>query len=134
MQTDHSFVFLRRVLAVDAVSCGAMGLGLFAFAPALAEWFGLPSAMLREIGLILLPLAAMVGLLASRQHPSRIGVWIVIVLNAIWTVDSILLLVSGKVEPSALGHAFVIGQAIVVAVLAELEYMGLRRASQPVLA
>jgi hypothetical protein len=37
------------------------------------------------------------------------------------------LLVSGWVAPTALGYAFVIAQAAVVAVLAELQIAGLRR-------
>ena len=40
---------------------------------------------------------------------------------------SIGLLVSGWVAPTALGYAFVIAQAIVVGVFAELQFVGLRR-------
>jgi hypothetical protein len=121
------YSFIRRVLAVDAVASGAMGLGLAAFAPWLAAWLGLPVELLRESGLILLPWAAFVGFLASRQQPPRIGVWTVIAINSLWVIDSIVLLVSGWVEPTALGFAFVIAQAVIVGVLAELEVVGLRR-------
>jgi hypothetical protein len=38
-----------------------------------------------------------------------------------------VLLASGWVAPTALGYAFVLGQALVVAILAECEYLGLRR-------
>jgi hypothetical protein len=54
-------------------------------------------------------------------------VWAVIVLNALWTVDSILLLLSGWIEPTELGYGFVIFQAFGVAMFAGLEYFGLRR-------
>ncbi|HVF18608.1 MAG TPA: hypothetical protein VNA21_16915 [Steroidobacteraceae bacterium] len=129
MQSKASFSWLRRVLAIDAVSSAAMGLGLLVLAPTLAPLLNLPLDLLREAGAILLPFAALVGYLASREQPARAGVWTVIALNAVWTVDSIVLLLSGWVEPNGLGYAFVIGQAVVVGVFAELEYVGLRRAS-----
>jgi hypothetical protein len=56
-------------------------------------------------------------------------VWVVIIANALWVVDSLWLLVSGWVSPTALGVAFVLAQAAAVAVLTELEYIALRRAS-----
>jgi hypothetical protein len=38
-----------------------------------------------------------------------------------------VLLASGWVAPTALGYAFLLGQALVVAILAECEYLALRR-------
>jgi hypothetical protein len=119
--------FLRRVLAVDAISSGAMGAGMLAFAPFIAQLLDLPVELIRDAGVVLLPFAAFVGYVASRAHPSRAGVWIIIALNVVWVVDSVLLLFMGWVEPNALGYAFVIGQALVVGVLAELEYVGLKK-------
>ena len=124
--------FLRKVLVVDAMSSGAMGVALFAFSAPLAALMNLPQPLLAEAGLVLLPFAAFVGFLASRPMPSRLGVWIVIALNVIWAIDSIVLLFTGWLSPNPLGYAFVIGQAAVVAVLADLEYVGLRRDSAPV--
>jgi hypothetical protein len=51
----------------------------------------------------------------------------VIVANAIWAVDSIILLLSGWLTPNALGYAFIIFQALVVAAFAEIQYIGMRR-------
>lgn len=48
-------------------------------------------------------------------------------LNALWILHSGLLLLSGWVAPNLLGYAFVIGQAVVVLVLIELEWVGLKR-------
>jgi hypothetical protein len=53
--------------------------------------------------------------------------WAVIAYNALWSLDSVVLLLSGWVAPNAFGLVFVIGQALVVAVLAECQYMALRR-------
>jgi len=41
-----------------------------------------------------------------------------------------LLLFTGWVEPTLLGKIFVGGQAVIVAVLAEFEFLGLRRYSR----
>ena len=48
-------------------------------------------------------------------------------MNVVWAIDSVVLLFTGWVAPNLLGYAFVVGQAAVVAVLADLEYVGLRR-------
>jgi hypothetical protein len=91
----------------------------------LENLLGLPSALTREAGVILLPYAAFVAVVAARAHISRAAVWVFIVANAAWTIGSIALLLGG-LAPTALGYAFVIAQALVVAVLAELQYVGVR--------
>lgn len=121
--------FLRRVLLADAAASGATGL-LMAFGASFLEpLLGLPVALLREAGIILLPFAALLIYIATREHLSRRWVWAVVVMNVIWVMDSILLLLSGWVSPTLLGQAFVIGQALVVAVFAELEYFGVRKSA-----
>ena len=42
---------------------------------------------------------------------------------------SVLVLVSRTIEPNSLGIAFVVVQAVAVGVLAELEWVGLRRSA-----
>lgn len=56
-------------------------------------------------------------------------VFAVVACNASWALDSVLLLFTGWIEPTLLGEVFVAGQAIIVAVLAELEFVGLRRST-----
>ena len=120
--------FLRRVLLADAVSAVAMGLLLAAGAGMLEPLLGLPATLLREAGLVLLPIAAFVAYAGLRKELSRRLVWAVIVVNALWVVDSFVLLFSGWVAPTILGQVFIAGQAVVVAVFAELEFFGVRRA------
>jgi hypothetical protein len=120
-------VFLRRVLILDAVASGATGLLMLLGAGLLEQWLNLPAALLRYAGISLLPFAAIVAWLGLRASLSRAGVWAVIALNVLWVVDSAALLVSGWVDPALLGYVFVIFQAAVVAVLAELEFIGLRQ-------
>lgn len=123
--------FLRRVLLADAVSGLAMGALLIAAAEVLEPLLGLPAVLLREAGFVLVPIAAFVAYVGVRAQLSRRLVWAVIVCNALWVTDSFVLLFSGWVSPSLMGQVFVAGQAVVVAVFAELEYFGLRGVRVP---
>jgi hypothetical protein len=58
----------------------------------------------------------------------RGAVLAVIAGNGAWVAASVLVLLAGVLRPSALGYAFVLGQAAAVAVLAEVEAVALRRA------
>jgi hypothetical protein len=122
--------FLRRVLVADAVISGATGVMLALGADPIAPLTGLPVALLRYAGVSLLPFAAIVAVVAMRASISAPAVWAIIVYNALWAIDSLVLLVSGHVAPTALGYAFVIAQALAVGLLAELQYFGLRRAAR----
>jgi hypothetical protein len=55
----------------------------------------------------------------------------VVAVNAVWAADSLLLLLSGWVAPTALGVAFVLAQAAAVAVLAVLQALGQQRLAEP---
>jgi hypothetical protein len=127
MTVIRSWSLLRQVLLVDAVCSGVMGLGLIAMAPALAGLLGLPAGLLNQAGIALIPFSVFVAWLASRQNPSPWAVWTVIGLNVLWVLDSALLLVTKQVVPNAIGYGFIIGQAVVVALLAEWEYVSLRK-------
>ena len=122
-----STLFLRRVLALDSLSCLMMGLLMGLGAEALAPLFGLPAPLVRTAGLLLLPLAAFIGWLASRPAPPRFLVWIVIVGNLGWTAESFVL-IGQQPAITALGTGFVSAQALAVLGLAALEYMGLKKA------
>jgi hypothetical protein len=127
-------LLLRRAIVGDAVITGATAVLLVAAAGLLAPLLNLPETFLRETGLFLIAYAALVGFLGSRELMPKIAVCLVIAANALWTVDSIALLFTGWVQPNMLGQAFVVAQAIAVAVIAELQYMGLKRSETPVLA
>lgn len=122
-----STLFLRRVLALDALSCAGMGVLLAAAADSLAPLFGIPEGLVRGAGLLLLPVAAFMGGLASRPSPQPPLVWVVIVGNLAWVVESFVLIGQQGAAITALGTAFVGAQAAIVLALAGLEYMGLRR-------
>jgi len=114
--------FLRRALHVDAATCFGTGALLSLGADKLSSLLGLPAALLLYAGLALFPVAAFLAWVGSRRSVSPAGAWLAILGNAGWIAGSILVLV--LLSPTGLGTAFVIAQAVVVALL---EFMGLRR-------
>lgn len=119
--------FLRQVLFVDAAVSGAAGLLMAAGAPFLSPLLGLPVGLLFWAGLALFPFAALLIVVARREQASRPTLIDIIAINALWVAASFGLLASGSVAPTLLGYAFVIAQALVVALLAELQFVGFRR-------
>jgi hypothetical protein len=124
---DRPPVFLRRALLLDAVASGGTALAMVAAANYVDGLLGLSAALLRGAGLVLIPYVAFVIYAAIQPTISRPAVWTIVTANMLWAAASALLLMSGLVAPTALGYAFIIFQAVVVALLGELQYMGLRR-------
>lgn len=127
MNTIQPATLLRRVLLLDALSSGAMGVLLLSCSGLLAGLLDLPAELLNEAGIVLVPFALAVGFLGTRAQVSRAAIWAVIGSNAVWAIDSVILLFTGWVQPNLLGYVFVAGQAAFVAVMAELEIIGLRK-------
>jgi len=125
-------LFLRRAVQGDAIITGAMAILLVVAAGLLGPLLNLPVSFLREVGIFLVAYAALVGFLGTREMMPRLAVWLVIGANAIWAIDSIALLFTGWVQPNLLGHAFVAAQAVSVAAIAELQYIGLKRSGTAV--
>lgn len=128
--------FLRTVLTIDALTCLATGVASLALGPMVAGALGLSTSLLQGSGVALLAVAAFI-VFAIRHTPSMPwAAWTVVLGNAAWVLGSVLLLVAGIEHPTALGMTYVIGQAVIVAIIAELEYTGLKRlgTSQAVLA
>jgi uncharacterized membrane protein YdcZ (DUF606 family) len=124
--------FLRNVLRADALSCVACGVLQVVFTGQMAQLLGLPEALLAYTGEFLLAYAAVVAFVSTRDPLPRPLVWVLLAGNLGWAIACALLLVSGRVAPSMLGTAYVVAQALTVAVLAELQFFGLRRlAPQP---
>jgi len=128
----ESSAFLRRAIQADAIFSGASAVILTIGGGEIAPLLNLPEALLRETGLFLVAYAALVGWLGTRPVMPKILVAIVIAGNAAWALASIALLFSSAVAPNLLGEAAIAMQAIVVGVLAELQFVGLRRGSSTV--
>jgi hypothetical protein len=117
---------LRRVVLADGLACGASGAVLTVAAGALDGPLGLSEAFLRAIGVLLLVVAAGVLFLATRATLPRPAVWVLAGLNLLWASGSLILLLTGWIDPTTTGVVVIIGQALLVAAIAELEIINLR--------
>lgn len=121
--------FLRNVLLADAITGLGSGVLQLLFTGTMASMLGLPAGLLTATGVFLLAFAAALAFLATRQPIPRAPVWIVVVGNMGWAVGCVVLLASGVFPVTALGMAYLLVHAVTVFVMAELEWMGLRRAA-----
>lgn len=128
MTQVHITPFLQRALRADALASGGMGVGLVLAAGPLTDLLGLPTLLLRMVGVVCLAWAATLWLVSTRERVRTALAWGIALSNAIWVADSFLLLASGWVSPTALGSAFVVFQAMIVAGFALAQGLAIRGA------
>ena len=129
--TNSKLSSLKPLLALDAATCAAMGVVLLLGSRPVAGMTEIPADLLFWAGASLIPIAAFMAI-SSRTTP--VPVWaatLVVVGNLLWVVASIFLPAAGLIAPNALGWAFLVGQAGVVAILAKLELDALRGCAIP---
>lgn len=122
----RSDAFLRLAMRADAVIVGVAGVALLAAAGWAAELTGLPVAVERGVGVfsvvygvVVLALAAM-----ARVRPGGIGT---VVANLACTVIAVVVVLTGMFPLTGIGVAAVVGTGLYTLVMAELQYVGLRR-------
>jgi len=118
--------FVQRLLTVDAVATGATAVLLLAAANALAPVLQLPVELLRIAGIICAPFALWVFALSRATAVPRGALRAVVAINFAWVAVSAWVAFGGRWEPSALGLAFVLAQAVAVLGFAEFGWMALR--------
>lgn len=119
---------LRRSLQLDAAASGALGVLLAAGGAVLDGPLGIPAAVLVAVGGFLVLYGAALWLLGLRPRLSRPAVKVVVAGNLVWVAASVLAAVAGWWSPTTLGTVLVVAQAAAVALFAELQLTGLRRA------
>ena len=127
MHPVRSSLSLRQVLLADAATCAAMGAVLALGAGAIGELTAIPAPLLRYAGIILAPVAVYMVLVACLWRDRLFAVRLVVLGNALWVAGS-LALALGLIAPNALGLAFILTQAAVVAVFAWAERAAFRGA------
>jgi hypothetical protein len=125
---------LRRVLGFDAISGVGTGLLQLAASGPLSEMLGLPESLLRASGMAIFAFVALAGWLAMQRTPPRAALAVIVVCNFAWAMGCLWLALGGAPGATALGVAYLMVQVVVVAVLAELQWMGMRHSRQAVLA
>ena len=118
---------LRKALWLDALSSAGMAVLLLLIATTLAPLLGLDAALLRGVGVSFVPFVALVAWTASRDRIPRAAAGWVIGLNAVWVVGCLAIVLMGWLQPTTLGSAFIVAQALFVGVMAELQFIGLKR-------
>ena len=119
--------FLRAVVWFDASTGVLLGaLHLLLTAP-LAEWLGLPAGLLQVTGVMLLGYAALAIAIARSEPMPRGWLWVLIGGNLAWALASLVLLVGSTLTPTLLGQAYLLMHVVSVALLAELQWWGVRR-------
>jgi hypothetical protein len=119
---------LRLSLNLDALASGALGVLLAAAGAVLDGLLGIPAATLVPVGVFLVAYAAALWYIGSRPQVSRPAVWVVVVGNLGWVAASVVAAAAGWWSPTALGTVVLLAQAAAVALFAELQFTGLRRA------
>ena len=119
--------FVRNVLFADASITLAAGALHLLFTPQLVGSMNLPTPLLTGTGLFMLCYAALVLFIATRDPLPRPLIGLLAIGNFGWAAASVALLVGGWVAPTGWGLAWVLAQAAIVAVLAELQWTGWRR-------
>ena len=111
---------------VDAVATGGLAAVVLAAAPFVDERLGISTAALYGVGAALLAYALVLELwVARRPRPALVRE--VIVLNLLWVVASVAVVLTDLLTLTTLGTALVLAQAAAGALLADLQYLALRR-------
>jgi hypothetical protein len=118
---------LRFALRLDAVASATVGVLTLIGANPVSSWVGAPGAAVVVVGAFMLVYGAAIGWLSTYRRLDIRLVWAVIVGNLVWVVGSVLLTTSDWLSPATLGLVLLLGQALAVAVFAQLQYLGLRQ-------
>lgn len=124
--------FLRQALALDAIASGALGAAMAVLPGPIARLLNLPQPLVLYVGLFFVGFALFLAALMRQSRPVPALVWLVIAGNAAWAIGSIAVLFTGWIAPNTIGIVAIAGQAVAVAVFAELEFIGQRRAEAAV--
>jgi hypothetical protein len=119
---------IRFALTADAIATAATGALLAVGGALLADLTGLPAAATLPLGLFLIAFAAFVGWVGMQRETPRSAAMLIVIVNCAWVVASVIVVLAGSFPLTLLGVAFVLAQAIAVAALVALQWVGLGRA------
>lgn len=119
---------LRRTLLANALFSTFCAFACLFWSKPLAALLGMNEPLvLIDLGLVILLFAPVVAWIALRPQLNRRFVTTIFLLDAAWVVISIILLLTDWVAFTSAGKWLVGGVTDVVALLAVLEYWGLRQ-------
>lgn len=121
---------LRFALRADGIVSLTAGVLTCALLPALPAVFGASSAHLLAVGIFMAAYGLAVGALSRRVRMDQRLMGGIVIGNAGWVLASLCLPLSGWITPTAIGVLLIVGQALLVAMLSLLQFLGLRQSRQ----
>jgi hypothetical protein len=118
--------FLRVAIRLDAVISGLMGVAGAALAPRIAELSGTSPAIEYSMAAFFIAYGVGVYGLSMRKHVRRLGV-AVVVGNLVYTALAVLVVLAGVWPLTTVGVVATLGSGVYTLVMADLQYLGLRR-------
>ena len=119
---------LKNVLLINAVSSGATGLGLIAFAAPVAVLFGANNPVpVTGVGIFLLAFAILVFTESRRATHNLNMVKLIIALDISWVIGSIVIVLLQLFNLTPLGYLAIGTVALWVAGMAYLQVNGMKR-------
>lgn len=126
-QVQENDRLLRRALQANAIFSTICAALLVWAARPLGEWMGLPPTALRVLGLGFIPFILFLFYMTRQPTINPAHARFILILDAAWVVLTPVLLLSGWLPLTATGKWIIILTTDIVAILAVLEYVGLRR-------
>lgn len=118
--------FLRFAMRLDAVLTGLMGILGTAMAPRIAELSGTTPALEYSMGAFFIGYGVAVFAL-SRLTQVRIPGIVVVVGNVVYAVGAVAVVLADVWPLTTLGIVLTLGSGVYTLVMADLQYLGLRR-------
>ena len=118
---------LKRALLVNAAFSAISGLLIVSFDQRIAEFIGYAAISLWPMGVMLLGFGAYLLWFATRRTMNSVSVISVIVSDFAWVLGTVILLVGWNSMISVAGIWLLAVIGMIVFLLAELQWIGLRR-------
>ena len=122
--------YLQKAIGTDAIVSGAAGIALIAGSFFLPALLGLPAELLLWSGAALVPFVIELALILRMKQVHRGIIMAVIAVNIAWVVASLFVAFGPAFAPTLFGKIFIVAQAATVALFAELQIIGLKRAAR----
>lgn len=124
--TGTKDAFLRFAMRLDAVLSGIVGIAGIALAPRIAESSGTTPTLEYSMGAFFVVYGIAVYALARMTHVRTSGI-LVVVGNIVFTVAAIAVVLAGVWPLTTMGVVLTLGSGVYTLVMADLQYLGLRR-------
>jgi hypothetical protein len=119
---------LKNVLKINAISSGATGILLIVFPGFIAELFAASGTIaFSETGIFLVLFSVFVFYQSTKSVLSPKSIGLIISLDVLWVVISLIIIVLQLFSLSFLGYLFIALVAVWVAIMAILQFNGVKK-------